>query len=312
MTYAALGFVMTILFVISGIGQAAAGFIVDRFGAEITMYLGLASLSIGAAVFYFSDTYIDLLMGALFVGVGNAVFHPVDYWILNHRVSVARLGPAFSAHGLSGSLGWACAPVFLVGIAQPFGWRIAVAAAGLLPLAMILVLLLQREIFSDAYAPPGTNSQGDSSAASLLGFLKFPAIWWCFVFFLFVSMALGGIQSFAPTIFGGHYELSLELAAITITVFMLARCRWYVRRRLARDAQCELGAQYYDCLSYGLRLSINYRDWYRRLDRCHGATDHHGIRFRALRAVTRHVDSPERRQPGRPGESTESSIRVWI
>lgn len=45
-------------------------------------------------------------------GLGNATFHPVDFTILNQRVSPPRLGYAFSAHGLTGNLGWAAAPVF--------------------------------------------------------------------------------------------------------------------------------------------------------------------------------------------------------
>jgi hypothetical protein len=36
----------------------------------------------------------------------------VDFTILNQRVSTPRLGHAFSAHGLTGNLGWALAPVF--------------------------------------------------------------------------------------------------------------------------------------------------------------------------------------------------------
>jgi hypothetical protein len=37
-------------------------------------------------------------------GLGNSVFHPSDFTILNSRVDPKRLGHAFSVHGISGSL----------------------------------------------------------------------------------------------------------------------------------------------------------------------------------------------------------------
>ena len=62
---------------------------------------------------------------AALAGLGNSVFHPADFTVLNRHVSQPRLGHAFSVHGLSGNLGWALAPVFLIGVAgaahQPGG-----------------------------------------------------------------------------------------------------------------------------------------------------------------------------------------------
>lgn len=62
--------------------------------------------------------YGGLLLVVVLAGLGNAPFHPCDFTILNQRVSTPRLGHAFSVHGLTGSLGWALAPVFLVGLSS--------------------------------------------------------------------------------------------------------------------------------------------------------------------------------------------------
>ena len=71
-----------------------------------------------------------LMLAAALAGVGNSPFHPVDFTILNKRVSPARLGHAFSVHGISGNLGWAAAPVFLLGVVQLTGsWRWALLAS---------------------------------------------------------------------------------------------------------------------------------------------------------------------------------------
>ena len=41
------------------------------------------------------------------MGVGNGVFHPADFAILNANVAPKRLGYAYSTHGVGGNLGYA-------------------------------------------------------------------------------------------------------------------------------------------------------------------------------------------------------------
>ena len=66
-----------------------------------------------ATLAFMADSYAALMGVAVLAGLGNAPFHPVDFTILNQRVSAPRLGYAFSAHGLSGNLGWNRSPLWL-------------------------------------------------------------------------------------------------------------------------------------------------------------------------------------------------------
>src|SRR5262252_7436494 len=128
-------------FVASGIGQALAGFVVDRVGAQRVLRSGIGLFSIAAVVLGASNNYGMLLAAALLAGTGNSVFHPADFTTLNRDVSVPRLGHAFSVHSLSGNLGWAAGPVFMTGIAASFGWRVAAFAAALVALLTLSLLL---------------------------------------------------------------------------------------------------------------------------------------------------------------------------
>ena len=114
--YAQMGFLVTIFFVVSGLGQASAGFVVDRFGARPVMLVAVAVMGLACLVAASAQSYAALVAVAVLAGLGNSPFHPVDFSILNQRVSPARLGHAYSAHGLSGNLGWAVAPAFMVGM----------------------------------------------------------------------------------------------------------------------------------------------------------------------------------------------------
>ena len=64
------------------------------------------------------------------MGVGNGVFHPADFAILNANVAPRRLGHAYSTHGIGGNLGYALAPVVSFALGAAFGWRVALAGMG--------------------------------------------------------------------------------------------------------------------------------------------------------------------------------------
>ena len=109
-SYAELGFLMSIFFVVSCAVQALSGFVVDRLGPRPILLGGLALLGVAAFGYSISTSYWMMACFAALAGVGNGVFHPVDYTLLNRKISAPRLGHAYSVHGITGNLGWALAP----------------------------------------------------------------------------------------------------------------------------------------------------------------------------------------------------------
>src|SRR6187455_225120 len=144
LSFTQVGAAMTVFFVVSGIGQALAGFVVDRIGGLRVLYGGVALISLGGMCYAFAQNYPMLLAAAAIAGLGNSVFHPADYTLLNRRVSPSRLGHAFSVHGLSGSLGWAAAPVFVLALAEAWGWRTAAVGASGVGFVALVLLFLKR------------------------------------------------------------------------------------------------------------------------------------------------------------------------
>ncbi len=219
LTYSQLGLLMTVFFIVSGVGQALAGFVVDRVGASRVLMGGLALLGGAALLLAGAQDYTMLLCGSLIAGLGNAVFHPADYTILNQRVSKARLAHGFSVHGVSGSLGWAAAPVFLGGVAAMSDWRTAVLAAAAIPFTMLLLVFVNRGALR---ADPPARVKPGQTEESAFAFLRLPTVWMCFSFFFLSSIALAGIQSFASSSLVAMYHVSLASATTAYTAFMLA------------------------------------------------------------------------------------------
>lgn len=222
LSYAELGLLMTAFFVVSGIGQALAGFVVDRVGARAVLFAGMGFLGLAALLLSQAQNYSMLLAGSMLAGVGNSVFHPADFTLLNKRVSAARLGHAFSVHGISGNIGWASAPVFLTGIAGLFGWRMALLSAALIPFAVLLLLFAYRDVLHADEVRSAVAPSKKEQGGHLLAFLRLPAVWMCFAFFLITALALGAIQSFSSPALRSLYGVSLATATAGYTAYMLA------------------------------------------------------------------------------------------
>lgn len=219
LSYAELGLLMTVFFVVSGIGQALSGFIVDRVGARLVLFSGHALLGIAALLLASAPNYTVLMLGSLLAGCGNAVFHPAGYTLLNQNVSKERLPHAFSVHGISGNIGWAAAPLFLAAVATLSSWRIALLSSAAIPFCMLALLLLNRKALAVRATP---QPQGGAAPGGSFAFLRLPQVWLCFGFFFLTSVALGGIQAFSSTSLTALYGISLATAASAYTTFMLS------------------------------------------------------------------------------------------
>lgn len=218
LSYAELGLLMTVFFTVSGVGQALTGFVVDRVGARAVLFSGIGLLGSSALLLASAHSYAQLVLGALVAGVGNSVFHPADYTLLNQRVSRARLAHGFSVHGISGNIGWAVSPLFLTFVATQTDWRTALLWAAAVPLSVLAVLLLNRH----ALRPDPVVQAGPGRAEGSFDFLRLGVVWLCFAFFLLTAVALSGIQGFGSISLQSLYGMSPVMATTAYTAYMAA------------------------------------------------------------------------------------------
>ncbi|WP_159272492.1 MFS transporter [Variovorax boronicumulans] len=223
-SYVELGAVLTVFFVVSCIVQAASGFIVDKLGPRPVLFVGLGALGLAAFGYAMAQSYWMLLACAVVGGIGNGVFHPVDYTLFNRKVAPTRLGHAYSVHGITGSLGWALAPAFVVPIAIAFSWRVALASAGVVAIVVLLILWIYRGALAlDAAAVHKATGQGEPApVGGEFDFLRIPAVWMCFGFFFFYAAVISVVQTFAPVAAGHLHAVPVALVAVCLTVYMVA------------------------------------------------------------------------------------------
>jgi MFS family permease len=223
LSYTDVGLLTTTFFVISGIGQALAGFVVDRVGGWRVLCFGVGMLALSGVVLGLATSYLWLMVSATLAGMGNSIFHPADFTLLNQRVSQPRLGHAFSIHGVSGNVGWAIAPIFMAGLTSAFGWHIAGFGAAAIGTAVFTTLCLRRHALVDVEGLMTSRAATDDAPqqSGHFAFLASGAVWLSFAFFLLTTMAFGILQNFAPAILSHVYGVSLIVASSGLTAYLV-------------------------------------------------------------------------------------------
>jgi FSR family fosmidomycin resistance protein-like MFS transporter len=217
-SYAALGFLVALFYTLSALFQPLAGFVVDRYGARSVLLGGIGFLIVGVFLQGIATNYALLALGAALTGIGNSVFHPADFAILNARVSAPRLGYAFSAHGVVGYIGYAVAPLFSVSLGAAFGWQAALLTGAGLGLALLALLLLNsRHLQIEAQVAPAKASLGADARV----LLAWPVVL-CFLYFTVFAAGLAGLQSFGVSAMVEQYRVAATAASSALTAYLVS------------------------------------------------------------------------------------------
>ena len=225
-SYIELGLAMTAYMLLGGIMQSPVGFLVDRIGPRTVLLAGLA-LNVGAILLMgFVGSYWMLLALAVFAGLGNSVFHPADYAILNGTIRESKLGRAFAIHTFSGFLGGACAPVSVLVLAQWTDWRTAVIATGIAGLIALAIMVWRRDRLQTAdthNAAADSDSAGSVEATPALSgirlLLSAPVLLFL-LFFILYGMSSGGLIAFTVSGLVELHGIGLEQANTALSAHL--------------------------------------------------------------------------------------------
>lgn len=211
------GLVVSAFSLSSGAFQFLVGVLADRIGAKPVLFGGLTLLAGSFALLGFADTFPLMLLLAFTAGMGNSVFHPVDYAIIGANISTPRLARAFSIHTFSGYLGFAVGPFVSGVLAGSFGWQTAFVAAGLAGLTMTALLWSQRRRM--AGEKPAAQPQGAAQTMGL-GIVLAPPILMMFLFYMLSGGLSIGLNSAVASSLHKLWSFDLAAAAWAVSAFM--------------------------------------------------------------------------------------------
>ncbi len=214
--YTAIGIVMAATAIASAVAVVPVGILTDRLPARFVLVVGLCVLSTSVIGFALARTYVELLVWAVVMGLGNTVFHPCGYTILSATVPRNWLGRAFSVHTFAGYAGFALTPA-IIGLAVLYwDWRGALVAMGLAGYAVALAMLANGRHLRDARGDGGAPREEPATGSRTL---MSPPILMCFLFFLLTTIAYWGFDSFLPASLFEHHGIGETLGTFALTVF---------------------------------------------------------------------------------------------
>jgi len=220
--YVALGLAVTIFNIVTALVQAPMGYAVDRYGPRRVLVAGLFLGGIAYGAVALVPSYAGLLLASVLAGLANAVYHPADYAILGSAISPDRVGRAFSIHTFSGFFGGAMAPPLMLAVSFTLGLSAAMLVAGLIGILVALPLLFAAEL---ERAVPGRLTPASALAAEpsrTTGALLTPTVLGLTLFFTFLSLSTGAIQTYSVVALGLLYDVKLTVANTALTCFLAA------------------------------------------------------------------------------------------
>ncbi len=221
-----LGLAVTCYAVATGALQTPVGLYLHRIGARRLLIGGLmlnAAAICGAGLV---SSYWGFLAMMFLAGVGNSVFHPVDYSLLSSSVHESRIGRAYSVHSLGGTAGFAAAPMVVLALATYWDWRTALVIVGAIGVGLACLIAIFRNALHD---DSGHDNSGDEQARAKaaggaktgLRALMTRQILVFFAFFVLLAAAGSGLNTFSIVALTQVYKIDLVTASGALTTFLV-------------------------------------------------------------------------------------------
>lgn len=237
-SYMMLGLLLSAKNLTTGAVQLPAGILVDRYGAKLLLLFGFGIMT--AAFFFIALSHAFWLIALLILiaGIGNSVFHPADYSILNGSIHASRIGRSFSVHTFSGNLGDALAPVMILTAATLWNWRIGLIGACIVSAIILFGMITQWNRIEEqdaalAQGRPSTPSDApkktveeasgsDGVWASLRAVVTYPPMLLLFLFFSISALGAGAFRNWSVAGLHTLHGTPVAVAGAALTGFLFA------------------------------------------------------------------------------------------
>jgi FSR family fosmidomycin resistance protein-like MFS transporter len=212
------GLALGVFAVTTGVFQTPMGLVVERIGGRRVLIGGLLLISVALfAIGYLATSYWMLVTLMAIAGIGNSVFHPADYSLLDASVEESRIGRAFSVHSFSGQIGFVVAAPVAALFLSFLDWRGAMMALGLLGIVTTILLIIFGSRITEGTKVKKKTPIGDS----LRELLTSRPVMLFFAFYMFSSLGNFGVTQFAVLAFQPMYGLDAVAVVAALTAYQV-------------------------------------------------------------------------------------------
>jgi len=144
--YTQAGWVMSAFALAYGLGQLPAGWLADRIGRRVLVFIGISGVAVCGLAIGLTLNYVMLLVFLVTLGLLGGGYHPASVPLISASVAERYRGRALGIHQIGGTASFFLTPLIAAGIAALIGWRGSFMALSI-PIAifgLLMYLLLGR------------------------------------------------------------------------------------------------------------------------------------------------------------------------
>jgi MFS family permease len=192
---AQIGFINSAFFLMAGILSLPLGFISDRLGRKLLASLGLLVIAGASFMLYFSNTFAQLMISYLFIGIGYAAFGPTMMSFVADISPATHLGRSYGWYTTALYCGMSLGPAAGGFMAQASGFLQVFLVSGSLMVVTfwIVVFFLPR-----TQSVLGPSSHKTKSATLVRRLFKNHPLMGCWLVTLGGCFGLGMFITFIP------------------------------------------------------------------------------------------------------------------
>jgi predicted MFS family arabinose efflux permease len=201
-----LGALSTVFILVYAVAGLPIGRWCDRGDRRMLLAAGIAVWTLCTSAGALASGYVPLLVSRLGVGVGEAVCAPAATSWIGDVVPASRRARALAIFMLGVPLGMLLSYSVNGPLAQAYGWRTALALAGLPGLLLVPAVLMLRSPVRTA--PAAAESIGGWSL------FRLPAFGWIVASGALLNFNLYALSAFLPTFLTRYHRWSLAEAGL--------------------------------------------------------------------------------------------------
>ncbi|MFH1647697.1 MAG: MFS transporter [Chloroflexota bacterium] len=123
LNYTRSAFVTSAFALAGGAAQLPSGWLADRIGPTVLIFIGTFGVAIGGVLIGISHTYVMLLVFMVVMGLASGGYHPAATPLISAAVEPRQRGRALGFHLVGGNASFFLAPLVAGAIAGVWGWR---------------------------------------------------------------------------------------------------------------------------------------------------------------------------------------------
>ena len=224
-SFTELGALISVMAFSTGVGQIPMGYLVDRIGGCRVLIFGVGLMSVCFLISGMIGTYWLIFFAFGLAGIGNSVFHPADYEMLNSLLNKSVFAHGVSLHMFSGYMGWAAAYAVMLPMANFIGWQNALAVVGVLGLLLTLFLISRKnvlEVKSSLELSLGNQLKSKVELKKALRFIFSAPLVNMFLFFSLTAIGIAGLMSFSVVALVSYHAIDEYFASLSTTLHLVS------------------------------------------------------------------------------------------